>query len=102
MLTEINLKDSNGKMEYTILCDLELGKVMGWNVNLVEPLPIQTILNIPMLMRQASSAPCGGGAQAASATQQSVQNVSANRSQPDIRTAKRIRIGKDGTPIVME
>lgn len=95
-MTEINIRDANGKMEYTILCDLEAGLVHGWIVNLTEALPIQTVLNVPMLVKQAGiNAPC-------SQQQQSVVQQKQVPNEQLMRTAKKIRIGKDGTPIIVE
>lgn len=96
MWTELHFKDTSGKAEYTIECDNETGYVTAWHVTLTEPLPMQTILNMPMLMRVVSSAPCGQ-------TQPSDINPVMRKypngvPAPNTQSATRIKIGKDGNP----
>jgi len=82
-MTEINLRDENAKLEFTLDCDLENGLLRGWTVTCIDPLPLQMAFNVPFLSRPAgASSPCAQKAAAA-----------------EVPGRKAIRIGPDGMPI---
>jgi len=81
-ITDVNLRDETAGLEYCLNCDLEKGKLMGWTVTCIEPMPLQMAFNTPFLVRQAGvpQSPCQQAAQ-----------------QHTVRKA--IRIGPDGKPV---
>lgn len=108
-ITEINLRDENLGLEFTLECDLENGKIYAWHVNCIEPMPLQNAINVPFLVRQPSAgpAPCAQK-QAAAMAQQRHGPPSAPMMPPDAvyqqaRVVKRVKLHPEtGEPMITE
>lgn len=91
-MIEINLRDETLGLEFAISCDPEKGEVYSWVVTCINPLPLQNVINIPYLTRQATTqqTPCQQRQQAMAAA--AAQNPT---------VVKRMRVGgANGAPVV--